>query len=288
MNQTAPKIVISHSDRLGMTLFLAITFHVLIILGISFSPEDPIKNDLLTTLDITLVQHKSDKEPDKADYLAQADQQGAGNTTKRVKHQAVQHKPSPDKSQGQADVNREISKTNKPQNNIQVLTSKSAKTKTVSSKKDPDAKKTKTLSTQELIKRSKEIARLSAQNDANWQAYSKLPDSKYLYANTKSHIDAAYLASWTRKVKKIGNMNYPRKNKTGNLMIEVALNPDGSLVSIQVLQSSRHKILDKAAIDIVKLAAPFAPVPKEVLQDRKILRIVRTWVFTNDNKLKSR
>lgn len=288
MNQAVPKIVISHSDRLGMTLFLAITFHVLVILGISFSPEDPAKQDLLTTLDITLVQHQSEKEPDKADYLAQANQQGAGNTREKVKHKAVQHKPSPDKMQGQADINRTQSRTSKNRNHVQILTSKSAKNKIVSSKKEPDTKKTKTISTQELIKRSREIARLSAQNDANWQAYSKLPDSKYLYANTRSHIDAAYLASWTRKVKKIGNMNYPRKNKTGTLMIEVALNPDGSLISIQVLKSSRHKILDKAAIDIVKLAAPFSPIPKEVLQDRKVLRIVRTWVFTNDRELKNR
>jgi len=272
-----------------MTLFLAIILHALIILGISFSSEESDNTDILATMDITLVQHQSEKEPEKADYLAQANQQGSGNTSEKVKHQSVQNKPSPEQTQGQADINRAASKTRKrPQDNVQVLTRDSSETKTVSSKKETDASLTRIVSAQELVKRSKQIARLSAQNDASWQAYSQLPDSKYLYANTKSHVDAAYLASWTRKVKKIGNMNYPRKNKTGNLMIEVALNPDGTVVSIQVLKSSRHKILDKAAIDIVKLAAPFAPVPKEVLQDRKVLRIVRTWVFTDDNKLKNR
>jgi len=288
MNQTAPKIVISHNDRLGMTLFLAISLHLLIILGISFTPEDESNNDVLATLDITLVQQQSEKEPDKADYLAQANQQGSGNTSEKVKHKAVQNKASPDQTQGQADINRSASKIKKAQNNTQVLTQESSATKVITNKKQPKTKNTKILSAQELIKRSKQIARLSAQNDASWQAYSQLPDSKYLYANTKSHTDAAYLAAWTRKVKKIGNMNYPRKNKTGHLMIEVALNPNGSLIGIQILKSSRHKVLDKAAVDIVRLAAPFAPVPKEVLQDRKTLRIVRTWVFTNDNKLQSR
>lgn len=289
MSETAPKIMISHNDRLGLTLFLAISLHLLIILGISFSPEDEGHNDVLATLDITLVQQQSEKEPEKADYLAQANQQGSGNTTEKVKHKAVKNKISPDQTRGQDHIKRAASRDNKkPRNNIQVLTQEAAKNKIKSTRKQPDAKRTKIISAQELIKQSKQIARLSAQNDASWQAYSQLPDSKYLYANTKSHVDAAYLASWTRKVKKIGNMNYPRKNKTGNLMIEVALNPNGSLISVQILKSSRHKILDKAAIDIVKLAAPFSPIPKEVLQDRKVLRIVRTWVFTNDNKLRSR
>ena len=286
--QATNKTIISHNDRFGLTLFLAITVHALIILGITFTVEDNDDGDIITSMDITLVQHQSETKPDKADYLAQADQQGSGNTTEKVKHKAVQSRPSPDKTNGDAEVNTQAAKKSPNQSaSAEILHRKDATRIMHSDKKEPDTKPVKNLSTEDLVRRSKELARLSAQNDADWQAYSQRPDSKYLYANTKRHVDAAYLAAWTRKVKKIGNMNYPRKNKSGNLIIEVTLNPNGSLISTRVLKSSNHHVLDKAALDIVKLAAPFAPIPKDVLQDRKVLRIVRTWVFTTDNRLDS-
>jgi len=289
----AQKVIISHTDRMGLTLFLALAFHALVILGISFSSEDINKPNILATMDITLVQHKSDEEPEKADYLAQADQKGSGNTQKKIRHQAVQSKPSPDLSQGQAEQN--VAAARKPvktKGQVRLLTQKKADLKITSSQKKQNKTKVSKITSQELVRRSKEIARLSAQNDASWQAYSQIPDSKYLYANTRKHSDAAYLASWSRKVEKIGNMNYPyaarHKKLSGNLIMEVTLNPDGSLVSIRILQSSKHKILDKSAIDIVKLSAPFARIPAEVLEDRKVLRIVRTWSFSADNTLSSR
>lgn len=293
METTPHKVNISHSDRLGMTLFLAVMLHALIILGISFSSDKGKDPDILSRLDITLVQHKSEKAPEKADYLAQANQKGSGNTKEKVRHQTVRSKASPDNSQGQADLSvaKSIRKPT-PEGQVKILTQARSKQKIYSRHKEQKIKNIRKVSAEELVRRSKEIARLSAQNDASWKAYSQLPDSKYLYANTRSHVDAAYLAAWTQKVKKIGNLNYPykarKKNLSGNLMIEVTLHPNGSLVSIRILQSSKHKVLDNAAINIVKLAAPFAAVPAEVLQGRKVLRIVRTWLFTTDNRLHSR
>jgi protein TonB len=293
MSQVAQKIVISHNDRLGLTLFLAIVLHALIILGISFSSEDFNKPDIIAKMDITLVQYKSDKSPDKADYLAQENQKGSGNTQEKVRHRAVQSKPSPDQTHGQADQNVAATKTRpQKQGDVRVLTQKAADHKVTASSKDPDKIPVSKVSTQELIRRSKEIARLTAQNDAKWQAYSQLPDSKRLHANTKRSADAAYLAAWTRKIEKIGAMNFPyqarRQKLSGILLIEVALKPDGSLISVRILESSGHKVLDKAAMDIVRLGAPYARVPAEVLEDRKELRILRTWAFTVDNKLYSR
>ncbi|HEC29779.1 MAG TPA: energy transducer TonB [Gammaproteobacteria bacterium] len=293
MTHTYQKPTISHNDRIGLTLFLAITLHALVILGISFNSDDIGKQDLLATMDITLVQHKTDQAPDKADYLAQANLKGSGNTREKVRHHALQSKPSPEQTKGHADQSIAPSMTSpNPKGHVQLLTREQADSRVHSSKKELDVKRTRKISTRELIRRSKEIARLSAQNDAYWQAYSKRPDSKYIYANTKKHADAAYLTSWSRKVERIGNMNYPseaqRKNMNGNLIMEVTLKPDGNLISVRILKSSTHKILDRAAINIVKLAAPFSHVPESVLENRKVLRIVRTWSFTDSNRLYSR
>jgi protein TonB len=293
MQTTSHRINITASDRLGLTLFLALAFHALVILGISFSSNEVRHEDIISTLDITLVQHESDKKPDKADYLAQANQKGGGTTTEQVRHQAPQSMPSPEQTHGEAEVNQAPSKTKPvPPKHVQVMTREHAQKKIRTVEKQPEAKRVTHIDTQELIRRSKEIARLSAQNDAQWEAYSKRPDSKYLYANTEKHVDAAYLADWSRKVERIGNLNYPSearlKNLTGSLIMEVTLNEDGSLVGIRILKSAPYKMLDEAAINIVKLAAPFARVPPEVLENRKVLRIVRTWSFTTGNTLSSR
>ncbi len=104
--------------------------------------------------------------------------------------------------------------------------------------------------------------------ESSKQLYSH-SDSKVLTANTRKVEDAAYLHAWIDKVEKIGALNYPdearRRNLSGELELEVTLNADGSLVSIDLLRSSGHEVLDEAARRIVRLAAPFPAVPANVL-----------------------
>ena len=67
--------IITPGDRLGMTLFVAIVAHAIVILGIVFVPHDA-SDALRSTLDIVLVQQRSESAPEEADFLAQANQEG--------------------------------------------------------------------------------------------------------------------------------------------------------------------------------------------------------------------
>lgn len=294
MTAISAKPIVTASDRLGMTLFLAISLHALILLGISFSSQDKPKNqELINTLDITLVQSRSKKAPDDPDYLAQADQIGGGNTQKKVRVKAPDSKSSMLQNPGLSEKTKSASVTRTTKSDQKrVLTTSKSDLKVSTRVKTPKKPIQKKVSAMELIQRSQEIARLSAQNEKFWQAYGERPDPKYLHANTKKHQDAAYLLAWTRKVERIGNLNYPddarRKGLSGGLILEVRLKPNGTLNEVRLLQSSGHKTLDDAAIRIVNLAAPFAKIPEKVLEKRTELRIVRTWAFTADNKLFSR
>ena len=91
------------------------------------------------------------------------------------------------------------------------------------------------------------------------------------------------MEAWRSKVERVGNLNYPeeaRKRKlSGSLVLDVALSPDGSINNITVRQSSGHKVLDDAAIRIVKLSAPFSPFPDAIQGETDILHIIRTWQF---------
>jgi len=143
----------------------------------------------------------------------------------------------------------------------------------------------------ELISRSMEIANLSAEIKHSMEDYAQRPRHHYISANTREFRDAAYLEAWRQKIERIGNLNYPeqakRQHLSGNLILDVALNPDGSTQEITIRQSSGSKILDDAAIRIVRLAAPFAPFPEDMRKDIDVLHITRTWQFLSNNRFSS-
>ena len=100
---------------------------------------------------------------------------------------------------------------------------------------------------------------------------------------TETSEDDWYLESWRRKVERIGKLNYPEQARArkiyGSLRLLVAIEPDGALRDVRVIDSSGHQVLDDAAVRIVRLAAPYAPFPSAMREETDVLEIVRTWQF---------
>ena len=123
------------------------------------------------------------------------------------------------------------------------------------------------------------------------QSYAKMPRVQRLTAaSTMKSADAYYVNSWRRKVEQIGDINYPREAENCyqdcSLRLLVAIDADGSLHEVVILESSGRKVLDEAAVRIVKLAAPFAPFTQEMRNEMDRLEIIRTWQF-NGNRYRS-
>ncbi len=164
-------------------------------------------------------------------------------------------------------------------------------------KPDPEPKKTikKVLkavkkppmpSATELLTNSFRIASLSAEVRRKMEAKAQRPRRKFISATTREYNYAAYMEAWRAKVERVGNLNYPeqaRKQKlSGSLVLDVALNADGTINEITIRRSSGEKILDDAAVRIVKLSAPFSPFPQHIKDETDILHIMRTWQFINN------
>ena len=134
-----------------------------------------------------------------------------------------------------------------------------------------------------------EIASLSAELQQQQAAYSGRKRHTHISASTQEFKYAAYMDTWRNKVERIGRLNYPEAAKKrkiyGSLLLDVAINADGSVDDISLRRSSGSKILDDAAIRIVKLAAPFAPLPKNIRTDTDVLHILRTWIFRSGDTL---
>jgi protein TonB len=66
-------------------------------------------------------------------------------------------------------------------------------------------------------------------------------------------------------------------------VVTVSIKADGSLDRVEISRSSGVKVLDEAAVRIVKLAAPYAPFPADIAKDVDVLGITRTWTFTRSD-----
>jgi protein TonB len=141
----------------------------------------------------------------------------------------------------------------------------------------------------DLMKRSLEIARLEARISKDWDEYQKRPRRRFVGARTQEFRFARYIEDWRLKIERVGELNYPQAARDqkiyGSLVLTVSIKTDGTLDKIEINRSSGERILDQAAIRIVRLAAPFSPFPADISRDTDILSITRTWTFTRTDRL---
>ena len=94
------------------------------------------------------------------------------------------------------------------------------------------------------------------------------------------------MKDWESKVERTGNLNYPeaarKKNFAGSLSMDVGIQADGGIYSIRITKSSGNQALDDAAKRIVRLSAPFAELPTELLEELDVLVIPRIWNFSDE------
>jgi len=294
VHATQPQV--SSGDRLSLTIFFAVILHSLVILGISFNAEDRTQPpQKLPGLEVTLVQSRAATKPEDADFLAQANQEGGGNTEERVRPATP---VAPEVSTSEAGEVREYVPETKmltqplPQRQ-ELLTAEASERKISAGLNVPQLdEQNEPLTATQLLSRSKEIARLSAEIDQTQQVFAHQPKKKYLSARTQEYRFASYEEAWRAKVERVGNLNFPdearRQKLSGSLRLAVTINADGSVKAINVRQTSGHRVLDDAAIRIVRLAAPYARFPQDIREEFDELVITRTWQFEAGSRLSTR
>ena len=279
------------ADRLGFTLLLAAIIHLALILGVSFSFEEP--SQISKSLEITLASFKSDKAPDKADYLAQINQQGSGT---------LEHKAAPKTNEQALFQDQEVrrvtppsapppAKQETPQKTALATTTRQPEKTAIKHKEVPQAKPVQQVAVFDSTQLSNAIASLEAELAQDVQRYAKRPKIQRLNAaSTMRDKGAWYKDEWRKKVERVGNLNYPAQARQqriyGSLRLLVSINRDGTLYEVQILESSGHDVLDQAALKIVRLAAPYTPFTGD-LNEFDRLEIIRTWRFDRGDRLSS-
>ena len=272
-----------------MSMAFSVAFHVFVLFGIALVLPDPRSSPSFTRpLQVVLVNSKSKSRPLTADALAQANLDGGGNTAEN--RQAKSPLPTIRNDKRFTLEKNARSVAHLEQETKRMLTQLKSDHRVM----QPEIRKQKNAATNsgdDLVQKALEIARLEAQINKSWDAYQKLPRRKFIGARTQEYRFAQYIEDWRVKVERIGNLNYPeqarRQKIYGKLQLSVSIRKDGSVETIEVSKSSGQRILDAAAMRIVKLAAPYSPLPPNITKDTDILTITRTWSFTSSDTLES-
>ncbi|MFC4727713.1 energy transducer TonB [Coralloluteibacterium thermophilus] len=267
-------------DRLAATLAFSAIAHGVILLGIGFTLEDAAP--IVPTLDVILVQTRDDTPPERADFLAQAAQQGGGDQDEARRPREPQPSSVPRPNPGVAPQPIEAqAPPPEPAAVARVLAAPRAEER-VARPREALASSRRTLPTgRELIEEDLEMARLAAEIEREQELYARKPRRKFVSASTREYAYAAYLRAWVQRVERVGNLNYPdearRRGLSGQVRVTVAVRRDGSVENIVINESSGIRLLDESVERIVRLSQPFERLPAD--EDVDILHITRTWQF---------
>jgi protein TonB len=277
---------IGASDRLGFTLFLALTVHAIIVLGVGFTNNKNPKSDALPSLEIIQANSRSLEEVENPDFLAQVDQAGGGKADDKARPSAPVSANTPVDQQGLTDQARsELHKNQLAINKIYFITQAEAE-HAVEKQNQIRKKQTRSQQPSDVEQRQSKIARLQAEIRQMTIDYANRPRSITLTASTKKAVEASYLANWVKKIERTGNLNYPQeariKKIDGQLRLSVRINSIGEILDVKITSSSGSSVLDEAAKRILRLAEPFAPFSEELKQRADQLVIIRTWDFKSN------
>ncbi len=297
--QPPPDALVSFSefllDRFGLVasmqvaIVVSVALHLFVIVGVGFRVPGLARFDEPhNVMDVVLVNAKTKARPEKADVLAQANLDGGGNTDRKVR--ASTPLPSLKAPRTARELREAESRMRQLEAEAkELMTRMKSPSALEAAPAAPPGKARPRREAHDLEQKSLEIARLEAQIRREYQAYQERPKRRFVGARASEYRFARYVDAWRQKIERIGNLNYPSEARTrgihGSLQLTVAIKANGEVESVQINRSSGHKVLDQAALRIVRLAAPFERFPDDIRSDTDVLHITRTWTFTRSDRV---
>ena len=274
-------------DRLSSTLFLAGLLHGVILLGVTFAAGDILPKADSTSLDVVLITNDYEKRsaPESAELLAQRNMTGAGNTNEAMRLQTALSQSLDSGRVGPEQTGNESPQNLKPINFSErpTILAKSVQSQLAIPEERDELE-------QDLQQEQLTVAGQSAAIEIinkptpDTLISDSQPRELIISANTREARIAAYLSTWKNRIERVGTLNYPHAASAAGLAgfptLEVAINADGELHEVLVRNSSGIQSLDRAAMKIVNMAAPFEPFPEFLRTEYDVLRFAYEWRFT--------
>jgi protein TonB len=270
--------VVAHAALLAVRFVAPAAFKI--------EPADP-------GLEVILVNAKHAKRPIKADALAQANLDGGGQADDgRSKSPLPDMRISKDGDSLKA-MQRKIADYEELQKNLLTRARNSNyKAPPVTEKDKPDPTRTGA----DQLESSKAMARATAEISTTMEEQNKRPKKTYITPSTQEVGYAMYYKAMQKRVEEIGTLNFPQaegRKLYGELVVYIPIFQDGTIYlkdgGARIEKTSGNPALDKAALAIVRRAAPFGRFPPNMLSSDKddLWVIITRFKFTRDQKLET-
>ncbi len=274
--------------HLTLALGASLLLHA-VVLSIHFKLPEALDRARAQALDVILVNSRHAAKPEKAQARAQANLDAGGNTEAPLRAKT----PLPPTRQAQpgTDLVAAQQRVAELERRQREMMTQSGPSRVARVDADQPPQPVEPVFTgRDLATSARAMVRQEAEIARSIEEYNQRPKRKFIGARAEEYRFAQYVEDWRQKVERVGNLNYPeaaRGKLYGNLVLTVAIRSDGSLERVELNRSSGHKLLDEAALRIVRLAAPFAAFPDNVRRDTDILEITRTWSFTGADQIQA-
>lgn len=273
----------SRDDYFGIALLLSIAVHAaLLALHFSAPPAPPPRE---STLEVTLLNARTETPPVQPQVLAQHDFSGGGDAAA-----GVSATPLPLTAPGAPDeivlaaMRQRQKELEAEQERLFALLQARDAASAAGEAQQPGETPSES-GEDELEQESLIINAQIATIKERIERYNARPRRHFVGPSAASAPEARYVEAWRRKIELLGTEHYPAEARGkiyGSLQLTVYIRRDGSLQHVDIERPAANAVLNQAALRIVQLAAPFPPLPPELAQDTDILAITRTWHFTNE------
>lgn len=274
------------ADNLSTMLFVAAVFHGVLILGVSFTSGGFNEDAESESMEVVILNREFEERPDSpdAEYLAQQNLVGSGNTTAdealRVAYGRDNNPVAPGPERDGLDKRREASSTQTPSQQMLYAISPNADAMTEQKERAEDY----SAPLRTGMTGMNNNIEILATPDEMTVLKGAQPRQLLISANTRESRIASYLDGWKRRVERVGTINFPyealQDPDIRDPILEVSIAASGKLTDVIIVRSSGNRELDMAAVNILKMAAPFDRFPDFLRNDYDSLKFSYEWQFT--------
>ncbi len=272
----------ARSFSMPVAIVIAIAVHVLLIFGISFSMGT---NPAAMMQDVAKALTDNMQPNEDAYFIANASQVGSGTVTEQIRQESAQTSPlsAQQISETQDVINLQQQVRQQQYQESYLRTTLSWRQTNEDSDNDSQQEKDDSIAQEQRLR--KQIATLEAQLSQRQQVYATKSKVVTLDSNSTTRGAAAdYIETFRDHVERVGNLHYPVQARaqgiTGEVRLMVIISNDGNIKAIRLLESSNSTILDEAAKQSVRQAAPFGKFTKD-MDDIVELRLIRTYRYSD-------
>ena len=273
----APKRDVS----LPVAIVIAVAVHAIIIFGIGFSMG---KDPAAMMQDVAKALTDNMQPNEDAHFIANASQEGGGTVEEQLRQENDQISPLSaeqiSETQDVISLQRQVRQQHYQESYLR--TTLSWRQASVESDNDSKQAQDDMMAQEERLR--KQIATLETQLSQRQQVYATKSKVVTVDSNSTTLGAADYINTFREHIERIGNLHYPMQARAqkinGEVRLMVIISSDGNVKAIRLLESSNSTLLDEAAKQSVRQAAPFGKFTKD-MEDIVELRLIRTYRYSD-------